>query len=1012
MRKTRLLFSGIVAGLLCHAGMAALPDVIFTIGKETHTPGGLALAKGAGWQQYAAVFKEPVVFTVGKSDAAKAWPYIHPSLHDDWAGNRLHPFAIRFTLAEKPAAPLTLVIGQVNSLKRPTILVSVNGKALPPAVAPEGSGDSSGVAEAPVRAERSLFAIAPDLFNVGDNEITVTVDKTSWIIYDFVTLCHNVPPPYVPPTIAHRLEEVRKGDYGAFEEIVFATRNLGPDGHWYANFGHYAYGHEMPSGPDDPRFVMNGDNRQRAIGPVYGSQGRLGVVNIKTGAIRLLIDDTEGAVRDPCVSYDARKIIFSYRKGGSPTFHLYEIGTDGANLRQLTDGGYDDIEPCYLPDGNIVFVSARTKRWVNCWCTEVATIHVCRADGSGIRPLSANIEQDNTPWPLHDGRLLYMRWEYIDRNQVNYHHLWTMNPDGTQHSVFFGNLHPGGLFIDAKPIPGSTDVIFIDSPGHGNTEHQGFVARVSSKEGPDQRQNLRRVSKGGNFRDPWALGDDLFFAARGREIVLLDNDGLESIMFKLPDDYKDCWLHEPRPILPRPREPLIADKTDHAKPVGTFILENVYEGRQMEGVAPGTVKKLIIMESLPKPINFTGGMDPLSYVGTFTLPRVLGTVPVDDDGSAHFDAPALRSLFFIALDAQGRAVKRMQSFTQVMPGEAMGCTGCHEERASAPRTAYATPGGVSASRRPPSAIDAADRAFDVPDFPRHVQPVLDRHCVTCHNPDTRKGGVDLCGDRGPMFSIAYHTLAVRHQIADGRNYAKSNYKPYELGSGGSALMQKLSGSHRDLKIPPEDAAAIALWLDASAPYPGTYAALGCGTIGGYQVNHQNYNNDRDWPTTKAAQPVYEKRCATCHTNDKKPLPRYLSDENGLSFWTPSMNDPKLTTSRHALFNLTRPDKSYFLKAPLAKEAGGLQKCKRDDGAPVFATTGDPDYQTLLKMIEAGRDRLDQIKRFDMPGFRPRIEYLREMKRYGILPPAFDLDNDPVDPYALDRLYWDSFIYTP
>jgi len=1002
------LLAAVLAALLCGTGAAALPDVIFEIGKENHSPAGFALARGAGWQQYAETFKGPVVFTVGKSNAARDWPYIHPSLRDTWAGSKLHPFTIRFTLPERPKAPLTLIIGQVHAWERPTIVVSVNGTAHPPVPAPPGSGDGSGHAEGAVAPARTLFTIPPEQLKAGDNEIVITIDKTSWIMYDFVMLCQTVPPPYTPPSIADRTEEIRRGDFGKFNEVVFATRNLGPDGHWYANFGYYVFGREAPTGKDDPRAVfVNGDNGRFSIGPVYGNQGRLCAWNIHTGNIRVLLEDLEGAVRDPCVSYDAKKVLFSYRKGGTSYFHLYEIDIDGQNLRQLTDGIWDDIEPCYLPDGDIVFVTARAKRWVQCWLTQVATISRCKPDGSGIRPLSANVEHDNTPWPLPDGRILYMRWEYVDRSQVNYHHLWTMNPDGTQHSIFFGNMHPGGLFIDAKPIPDSTDVIFIDSPGHGDVEHKGFVARVSSKEGPDKRQNLRRISKGGGFRDPWALSGDLFLAAREREIIMLDNAGLEGVLFRLPEDYKNCILHEPRPVMPRPREALIADKTDWSKADGTFILENVYEGRQMEGVEKGTVKKLMILESLPKPVNFTGGMDPMSYAGTFTLPRVLGTVPVDPDGSAHFSAPALRALFFIALDGRGRAVKRMQSFTQVMPGEVMGCTGCHEERASAPRTTYTT-----ASRRAPSPIDTADRAFDVPDFPRHVQPVLDRHCVSCHNPDLRRGGVDLTGDHGPMFSIAYHALAVRHQIADGRNYAKSNYKPYELGSGGSPLMKKFDGSHKKVEVPAKDLATIALWLDASAPYPGTYTALGTGMIGGYQTNTQNLNNDRDWPATKAAQPVYEKRCATCHTKDMKPLPRYLCDENGLSFWSPSMNDPRLTTSRHAVFNLTRPDKSYFLKAPLSKEAGGLQRCKRADGAPVFASTDDPDYQTLLKMIEAGRDRLNEIKRFDMPGFRPRPEYLREMKRYGILPESFDIEKDPVDPYALDRLYWDSFIYQP
>ena len=782
----------------------------------------------------------------------------------------------------------------------------------------------------------------------------------------------------------------RTSGIGSVNEVVFATRNHVTDGHWYANFGYYCTSPERRT---------------------HGTEGRLCIWNTRTGKLRLLVDDPEGTVRDPCVSYDAQRILFSYRPAGTIRFHLYEIDGDGQNLRQLTNGDYDDIEPCYLPDGGIVFVSARAKRWVNCWVTQVATIHRCDANGRGIRMLSANIEQDNTPWPLPDGRLIYMRWEYVDRSQVNYHHLWTMNPDGTQHSVFFGNLHPGGLFIDAKPIPGSTDVLFIDSPGHGGVEHRGFVARVSAKQGPDTKQGLRRISKTGTFRDPWALSDERFLAARDRDLVLMDELGAETVLFSLPQSFTNCWLHEPRPIQPREREPLIADKTDPAQSNGIFFLENVYEGRHMADVAKGTVRRLLVLESLPKPINFTGGMDPLSYVGTFTLPRVLGTVPVEPDGSAHFAAPALRPLFFVALDARNRSVKRMQSFTQLMPGERQGCTGCHEERASAPRS-YTSAGAVSASRRPPSAIDASGLAFDVPDFPRHVQPVLDRLCVRCHNPDDRKGGVDLCGDHGPMFSMGYYSLAVWGQIADGRNYAKSNYAPYTLGSGGSPLMKKLDGSHHTVTPTPQEVAVLALWLDASAPYPGTYAALGCGMIGGYEQNKQTLENDKAWPSTVAAQPVFEAHCAGCHTKDNKPLPRFISDENGLSFWEPKMDDPRIRYNRHTLFNLTRPEKSLYLRAPLAKAAGGLGLCTNALGAAVFVTLDDPAYHTLFNMIEAGRKRLDEIKRFDMPGFRPRPEYLRELRRYGILSAAFDLDKGQADGYALDRLYWDSFIYLP
>ncbi|MBC7337401.1 MAG: PD40 domain-containing protein, partial [Clostridia bacterium] len=178
-----------------------------------------------------------------------------------------------------------------------------------------------------------------------------------------------------------------------------------------------------------------------------------------------MLDDPRGGIRDPQVHYDGRKILFSYRKGGTHPFHLYEINVDGTGLRQLTDGSDDDIEPTYCPDGSIIFCSSRCRRFVNCWYTRVAVLYRCDADGKNIRPLSSNNDHDNTPWMLPDGRVLYMRWEYVDRSQVHFHHLWTMNPDGTFQTVFFGNMYGGVAMLDAKPIPNTNKVVVSWSPG-------------------------------------------------------------------------------------------------------------------------------------------------------------------------------------------------------------------------------------------------------------------------------------------------------------------------------------------------------------------------------------------------------------------------------------------------------------------------------------------------------------------------------------------------------------------
>ena len=777
-------------------------------------------------------------------------------------------------------------------------------------------------------------------------------------------------------------------------EVVFAVRQPGVDGHWYANFGYYA------ASVDQKLYRAGG--------------GRLCRLNLATGEATVIFEDPRGSVRDPQVHYDGRRIVFSYLKGGGSHYHLYEVNADGTDLRQLTDGDCDDIEPTYLPDGGIMFCSSRCNRWVNCWLTPVAILYRCDGDGGNVRPISANVEQDNTPWVLPDGRVLYMRWEYVDRSQVDYHHLWTANPDGTEQAVYFGNLNPGTAMLDAKPIPGTRKVVSIFSPGHGQHEHMGYVAVVDPGDGPDDLAFARPISADTNYRDPYALSQDCFLVACGAQIEVMDAQGVTYPVYELPAAAiaAGMWCHEPRPLAPRPRERCIPPRVDLGKPTGRLLLTNVYDGRNMVGVKPGDIRKLLVLESLPKPINYTGGMDPLTYGGSFTLERVLGTVPVEPDGSAYMELPALRSLFFVALDENNLSVKRMQSFLTVQPGEVSSCVGCHEQRTQTVRPT----GDPLAARRPPSPITPIEGLPDVFDFPRDIQPILDRHCVRCHDYDAggpgegpRAGGVILTGDRGPMFSHSYVTLTLRCQFVDGRDQPRSNLPPRTIGAVASPLLRRLMGGSHGVGASPQEIDVVRYWIEAGAPYPGTYGALGSGSIGGYYANAQ-VETDWEWPATRAASEAIQRRCAACHTG-ATVLPRSLTDERDVSFWRPDWSDPRLRLSRHLVFNLSRPEKSLVLLAPLAQAAGGYGTCSSTasggESAPVFADTGDADYRALLAMCEAGKRRLEEIKRFDMPGFRPPQPYLREMARYGVLTEA-PPPGASVDPYALDRAYWRSF----
>lgn len=787
------------------------------------------------------------------------------------------------------------------------------------------------------------------------------------------------------------LDKALAGAMREVDDMVFCTRSRYDDGHWYANIGYYC---------DD-------EHKKAYAGNGNPDDGKLYRWNIRTGRLTVLLDAEGGSIRDPQVHYDAQKILFAYRKAGADTYHLYEINVDGTGLRQLTDGPYDDYEPTYLPDGDIAFVSTRCNRWVNCWMTQVGIIYRCDGDGNNIVPISANTEHDNTPWVLPDGRLLYMRWEYVDRSQVEYHALWTMNPDGTGQMVYYGNMHSFIVMIDAKPIPGTDKIVASFSPGHGVNEHAGIATIVSPKDGPDHQSSARPLHKGRLTKDPYALAEDCFIAARDNEIVLLDGSGAVEVIFRHAGPGQ---VHEPRPLVARPRERVIAPRTRPEEAVGRMVLADVCEGRNLPGVEPGQIKKLLILESLPKQVNFSGGPDLVSWLGTFTLERVVGTVPVEADGSAFFEAPADRQLFFVALDEHDLSVKRMQSWCSVRPGEVISCVGCHEQRTKTPSNKL--PDRLLATQRPPSQIERFEGFPDVLDFTRDVQPILDRHCVECHTYSKPEGKVILAGDLGPHWSHSFFSLFAHRQVADGRN-GLGNQAPRTIGSSASPLLKKVDGSHYDVQVTPQEWRTLWLWIESGAAYAGTYAAL---------------RNEQEQAAAGAAvgavfggeHEVITRRCRACHEaeseGDAKPLPltQDYSRKIKEQWPRPTGNYERLVTDRdpiarfspNILLNFSHPAASPLLLGPLAKDAGGYGSC-----GEVFRDTEDADYVRLLRAIDQGKRLLDAVPRFATPEFRPNRQYIREMQRYGVLSPDADTAT-PLDVFALDQQYWQQFWYRP
>jgi len=768
------------------------------------------------------------------------------------------------------------------------------------------------------------------------------------------------------------------------ERVVFATRLSYDDPHWYANIGYYC---------DD-------ENHKAYAGNGKPDESKLYELNTKTGRIKILLDAKGGGIRDPEVHYDGKTVVFSYRRAGTDYYNLYEIGIDGKGLRRLTSGPYDDFEATYLPTDDIVFVSTRSKRWVGCWKTQVGTLFRWKRKGAKIRPLSFNPEHDNTPAVLADGRIVYTRWEYVDRSQVGYHQLWAMNPDGTNVTAYFGNQQHYPLFIEAKAIPDSEELLLIDSPGHGRSDHRGYVCSITAKYGPDDKRGYHRITPKGSFNDPWPIDKKHFLVASYKRIMLGSRDGeLASVL-----TYRgQANIHEPVGAVARRRQRIVADRTDPGQGNGRMVLADVYIGRSMEGIERGQIRKLLILEALPKPVNFSGGMDMTSWMGTFMLERILGTVPVEPDGSAYFEVPAGRAVLFVALDANDMSVKRMQSFTNVQPGEVLSCVGCHEHRALTPGPT--TGGTLMATSRPVSKIEPFRGLADVVDFRRDVQPVLDEHCVKCHSYSEPKGHVVLSADLGTRWSISYYTLLATGQVADGRN-GYGGQKPRTIGSSASELMRKIDGSHYDVKPEPKQWRTIWLWLESGAPYAGTYAAL--------RNAQEQANEGAAYPALGS--PVLNRRCRQCHAQGKEApsLPVSLSKEKqsemkrkfNLAPHERIVLKDDYRFSRHILLNFSRPELSPLLLGPLAKNAGGWASCSHR-----FGGKDDADYKELLARIRQSKSNLDKTPRFGSPDFKPNRQYIREMKRFALLKPQFNLSGG-IDIFETDQRYWESFWYYP
>jgi hypothetical protein len=587
-----------------------------------------------------------------------------------------------------------------------------------------------------------------------------------------------------------------------------------------------------------------------------------------------------GSFWRPDLSFDGTKIVFCFKPHNEKSFHLYEINIDGSGLRQLTDGPYDDLDPIYLPDGkHIAFSTTRGHTYVRCMPpTNAFVLARCDRDGHDIYLISCNNEPDYLPSVMDDGRIIYTRWEYTDKPLWRDQALWTVNPDGTAASTYWGNqsVWPD-LLKDARCIPGSNRVMFTGSAHHnwfggsvgivdrgkginfpdGVTKVTADVAWPEVGNGPVdpiESPNYHRSGQYEAYYSPYPLSDRDFLvsANRGGKFVLylMDTDGNRELIYEGVNN-----IFHAMPLKARPTPPVIPDtvawpdREHRLQPQdGLFFSANVYQGAPQQ--LKDKAKYLRVMAIEPKTYTYwykrpyisTGPV--VSMVQSDGVKRCLGTVPIDSDGSVAFRAPAGRALHFQLLDGNMRVLQTMRSFAGLMPGEKRGCLGCHEQHSGAP----AFYGTAQALRKPPQSITPPPWGLDSVSYPRYVQPVLDRYCAKCHegNGQARKT-LDLTMRPGfldfnepyvtltgsptwaqaysppsnppPGFGIANTIMVEGYSTTDPKAYTTP--EPMTRLSYRSQLIDiAASGKHHGVKVDPVSLQRLIVWVDAMCPYFG------------------------------------------------------------------------------------------------------------------------------------------------------------------------------------------------
>ncbi len=519
-----------------------------------------------------------------------------------------------------------------------------------------------------------------------------------------------------------------------------------------------------------------------------------------------LMNSTTGVIRDPDVSADGTKVLYSFKRTTSDDYHIYEMDIATKETKQLTFGsGHSDIEPKYLPNGNIVFNSNRCVQTVDCWITPVCNLYIMEGDGSNI--IRVGYDQVHTTYPTvtDDGRVIYTRWDYNDRTQMYVQGAFQMFADGTnQTELFADNANFPTTLLHTREIPGQSGKYISIASGH-HVYQSGKVVVLDTnvdRESPDAVQyntlDSRTLSKprsvdsagypttGNVYKYPYALNENEFLVAASKtysggstnfDIYLMNNTGT---IITLAEGETNAPASQIVPV--KTRDPFNrASSVDYSSNTGTYYVSNVYEGEGMDGVKPGSVKYLRVVELQWRTTSIgatyqagSGTGDPFTPIatgnGSWDVKAVLGITDVESDGSALFSVPSDTPVYFQLLDENGRMIQTMRSWSTLMRGEIYSCVGCHENNNTSPSSGSMT----IALKRGVQKLKADTwmgmfeeyEGFDPYStdsigfsYLNTVQRIFDKSCIECHSNTDKSfdeiGALNLSNGTADLYNANY-----------------------------------------------------------------------------------------------------------------------------------------------------------------------------------------------------------------------------------------------------------------